>query len=137
MSEYKTIARLATTFTTFIGEVVGFEDGRVMVHWNKEIAHFPQPDRVLWERPEVDLKFACYATPNTTFQTVRNNSITQFTYPGYMSQEAQEFFEDHIIREERDGCAVVGSFIKLADGTITLPSKGDVFVKDSNNIYKK
>ena len=68
---------------------------------------------------------------------VFNTVSKEFTYPGYMSDEAEKFFEGHIIREERDGCAVVGHFIKLADGTTTLPSKGDIFVKDSFNIYKK
>jgi len=53
----------------------------------------------------------------------------EFMYEGYMGQEAQEFFKDHIEREERDGCAVVGHFIQLANGDDHLPNKGDVFIK--------
>ena len=50
-------------------------------------------------------------------------------YQGYMSNDAQTFFGNNVIYEERDGCAVVGAFIKLADGTTKLASKGDAFVK--------
>ena len=57
---------------------------------------------------------------------------TEFTYQGFMSSEAQEFFKGNVIEEQRDGCAVVGSFIKLANGKTTLPSKGDVFIKHLN-----
>lgn len=58
----------------------------------------------------------------------------EFIYPGYMSSEAQEFFKGYIKEEERDGCAVVVSFIKLADGTTKLPSKNDVFIKTQEGI---
>jgi hypothetical protein len=51
-------------------------------------------------------------------------------YPGYMSKEAQEFFKGCVIREEREGCATIGSFIKLASGKTHLPSKGEEFEKD-------
>lgn len=61
----------------------------------------------------------------------------EFIYPGYMSSEAQEFFKGYIEEEERDGCAVVGSFIKLADGTTKLPSKNDVFIKTQEGIEWK
>jgi hypothetical protein len=60
-----------------------------------------------------------------------------FVYPGYLSTEAQEFFKDSIIKEERDGCCVVGTFIKLIDGTTKLPSKGDVFIKTNKGIFHK
>lgn len=66
----------------------------------------------------------------------------KFEYEGYMSTEAQEFFEGFVIREERDGCATVGHFIKLHDGSTILPSKGDKFTKEGTqmfveSIYKK
>ena len=64
------------------------------------------------------------------FTAVQNNV---FQYTGWMSQEAQLFFDGHIIKEERDGVAVVGTFIKLASGKTHLPSKGDVFTKHENN----
>lgn len=56
--------------------------------------------------------------------------MEKLIYPGYMSQEAQEFFKGSVIREEREGCATVGSFIKLASGKTHLPSKGEEFEKD-------
>jgi hypothetical protein len=58
--------------------------------------------------------------------------MKEFTYPGYFCSEAEEFFGDKVIREERDGCAVVGHFIKLMNGRTHLPDKGDVFMKDEN-----
>lgn len=61
-----------------------------------------------------------------------NMMIEEFEYKGFMSSEAQKFFEGNIIREERDGCATVGSFIKLADGKTHLPSKGDKFIKEDD-----
>lgn len=60
----------------------------------------------------------------------------EFTYLGHMSQEAEEFFKDNIIREERDGCAVVGSFIILENGKTILPSKGDKFTKNEQGKIK-
>ena len=57
-----------------------------------------------------------------------------FTYKGYMCKDAQEFFKNFIIEEERQGCAVVGNFIKLKTGNTHLPSKGDKFIKDDNGI---
>lgn len=62
--------------------------------------------------------------------------MIQFIYKGYMCNEAQLFFEGNIISEERDGCAVVGHFIKLSNGTTYLPSKGDIFEKYENKIRK-
>jgi hypothetical protein len=60
-----------------------------------------------------------------------------FEYRGYWSDDAQSFFEDNIITEQRDGCAVVGNFLKLSDGSVCLPSKGDKFIKDKEgNIFK-
>jgi len=56
--------------------------------------------------------------------------MKKLIYPGYMSQEAQDFFKGSVIREEREGCATVGSFIKLASGKTHLPSKGEEFEKD-------
>ena len=55
----------------------------------------------------------------------------EFTYLGFLTDEAVEFFGDKMKREERDGCAVVGTFIKLENGGTCMPSKGDVFVKDN------
>jgi hypothetical protein len=52
-----------------------------------------------------------------------------FKYKGFMCSEAQNFFKGNVIEEERDGCAVVGSFIKLSEGGTHLPSKGDKFKK--------
>jgi len=58
--------------------------------------------------------------------------VEEFEYEGWMSQEARKFFEGNLIREERDGCAVVGSFVKLANGNTHLPSKSDKFKKYEN-----
>ena len=58
--------------------------------------------------------------------------IEEFVYEGWMGQEAQKFFEGNCIREERDGCATVGSFIRLANGKTHLPSKGDKFTSCVN-----
>jgi hypothetical protein len=58
--------------------------------------------------------------------------MEEFIYEGYMSQKAQEFFKDNIEEEQRNGIAVVGSFIKLANGNTHLPNKGDVFTKYTN-----
>lgn len=55
--------------------------------------------------------------------------VEEFEYEGYMSQDAQKFFEGTLITEERDGCAVVGNFVKLASGKTHLPSKSDKFKK--------
>lgn len=55
--------------------------------------------------------------------------MNQFIYEGWMSKEAQEFFKSNSEEEERDGCATVGTFIKLASGKTHLPSKGEVFTK--------
>lgn len=56
--------------------------------------------------------------------------MEKIIYPGYMSREAQEFFKGSVIREQREGCAAVGSFIRLASGKAHLPSKGEEFEKD-------
>jgi hypothetical protein len=58
--------------------------------------------------------------------------MIEFIYPGYMSSEAQDFFKGKIEKEQRDGIAVVGNFIILANGNIHLPNKGDVFTKHEN-----
>ena len=63
--------------------------------------------------------------------------IEEFEYKGFMSTEAQKFFEGNIIREERDGCSTVGSFIQLASGKTHLPSKGDIFIKKDGLIEIK
>lgn len=55
--------------------------------------------------------------------------VKEFEYKGYMSKEAQEFFKDKLITEDRDGCAVFGSFVRLISGKMHLPSKGDKFKK--------
>ena len=60
------------------------------------------------------------------------NIVEEFEYEGYMSQKAQKFFKGNTISEERDGCAVVGTFIKLSNGRTHLPSKGDKFKKYEN-----
>jgi hypothetical protein len=64
------------------------------------------------------------------FTAVQNNV---FQYAGWMSQEAQIFFDGYTITEDRDGIPTVGTFIKLASGKAHLPSKGDVFTKHENN----
>jgi len=56
--------------------------------------------------------------------------MKEFQYKGYFCNEAQEFFKDNVIEEERDGCAVVGHFVKLENGKTHLPSKGDKFIKN-------
>lgn len=58
--------------------------------------------------------------------------VEEFEYPGYMSQDAQDFFEGKYIMEQRDGCAVAGSFITLSNGDTHLPSKRDKFKKYEN-----
>ncbi len=60
--------------------------------------------------------------------------MEKFIYEGYMSQEAQDFFKDNIKTEQRDGIAVIGSFVKLANGDTHLPNKGDVFTKHENGV---
>ena len=59
----------------------------------------------------------------------RNKMKEEFVYEGWMGREAQKFFEGSRITEERDGCATVGSFIRLSNGKMHLPSKGDKFTK--------
>jgi hypothetical protein len=56
--------------------------------------------------------------------------MNKFKYKGYFCSEAEAFFGNKIIREERDGCAVVGQFIKLENGKTHLLSKNDEFEKD-------
>tara|TARA_R110000851_G_scaffold30681_1_gene83628 strand:- start:254 stop:460 length:207 start_codon:yes stop_codon:yes gene_type:complete len=58
--------------------------------------------------------------------------VKEFEYQGYMCQEAQTFFEGKLTKEERDGCAVVGSFVELSNGKTHLPSKSDKFKKCEN-----
>lgn len=53
----------------------------------------------------------------------------KFEYKGYLCSEAQRFFGDNVISEQRDGCAVVGNFVKLSNGKTRLASKGDKFIK--------
>lgn len=65
------------------------------------------------------------------------NFNNEFVYEGYMSSKAQEFFRGNYITEQRDGCATVGSFIKLENGKIHLPSKGDIFTKSETGITVK
>jgi hypothetical protein len=56
-----------------------------------------------------------------------------FTYPGFMSKEAQEFFSDKAFREAHPNVeGASGTFIKLSTGETHLPSKGETFVKDKN-----
>lgn len=59
--------------------------------------------------------------------------MKKLIYPGYMSQECKNFFGDDLVSEEREGCAVVGHFVKLKDNTTRMPSKGDVFIKDNDS----
>ena len=61
-----------------------------------------------------------------------NKEVDEFIYKGYFCDEAEEFFKGNVIKEERDGVAVVGHFIVLANGNTHLPSKGDKFIKDSS-----
>ena len=51
-----------------------------------------------------------------------------------MSQEAEDFFSQHTITEQRAGMGVAGTFVRLSSGRVHLPSKGDVFVKDGASI---
>lgn len=60
------------------------------------------------------------------------NIVEEFEYEGYMSQKAQEFFKGKLNEEQRDGIAVVGSFVVLENGNTHLPSKGDIFRKYEN-----
>lgn len=55
--------------------------------------------------------------------------IEEFEYKGYMCSNAQKFFKGKLIVEERDGCNVVGNFVKLSNGKTHLPSKSDKFKK--------
>jgi hypothetical protein len=56
----------------------------------------------------------------------------EFIYPGFLTSEAITFFGDKRKSEERDECAVVGTFIELENGKTRMPSKGDIFIKDEN-----
>lgn len=58
--------------------------------------------------------------------------MEEFKYKGYMCDDAENFFEGKVISEQRDGCAVVGHFVKLGNGNTHLPSKGEIFKKDQN-----
>ena len=60
---------------------------------------------------------------------IHGETEIELTYKGYMDSDAQTFFGDKVVYEERDGCSVVGAFIKMTDGTTKLASKGDAFVK--------
>jgi hypothetical protein len=62
--------------------------------------------------------------------------IEKFKYKGYMCREAQIFFKNKIISEQRDGCATVGHFIKLSNNVTYLPSKNDKFIKYENGSIK-
>ena len=59
-------------------------------------------------------------------------NFEEFEYKGYMSKEAELFFGCKLLVEERDGCAVVGHFVEMADGRIHMPSKNDVFTKNDD-----
>jgi len=59
----------------------------------------------------------------------------QFTYQGYMSNDAQEFFKDYLIQEQRQGIAVVGFWVKTADGNTIMLQKGLTFIKDNKGLY--
>lgn len=56
-----------------------------------------------------------------------------FCYKGYMSKEAEEFFGENLLKEQREGVAVMGYFVKLSNGQTHMPSKGDVFKKYYND----
>jgi hypothetical protein len=61
----------------------------------------------------------------------------KFTYPGYMSKEAQDFFKDNSFEEPHPNVeGVSGTFVYLSDGTTHLPSKGETFVKDEHGKIK-
>jgi hypothetical protein len=60
----------------------------------------------------------------------------EFVYPGFLSDEAVAFFGDKRKSEERDGCAVVGTFIELENGETCMPSKRDVFSKNKDGNIK-
>jgi len=65
-------------------------------------------------------------------------TVEEYEYKGYMSDAALKFFGDKLISEERDGCAVVGHFLKLSNGSIHMPSRHDKFEKyEDGNITLK
>jgi len=68
-------------------------------------------------------------TKEDTKHYTEYRKMEKLEYKGYMSSEAQEFFEGNIITEQRDGLAVIGHFVKLSNGETCLPSKGDIFTK--------
>lgn len=61
--------------------------------------------------------------------------MNQFTYQGYMSKEAQEFFHDHLIQEQREGLAVIGYWVKTVDGNTHMLERGLTFIKDTKGIH--
>lgn len=57
----------------------------------------------------------------------------EFTYLGYMGKEAQEFFKEHSFEEKHPNVpGVSGTFVTLKNGSIHLPYKGEVFIKNSD-----
>jgi len=58
-----------------------------------------------------------------------------FTYQGYMSNEATQFFGKYLIQEQRDGLAVVGFWAKLANGNTQMLEKGLSFTKNKKGIH--
>ena len=52
--------------------------------------------------------------------------VKEFEYQGYMCQEAQTFFEGKLTKEERDGCAVVGSFVELSNDKFKKCENGSI-----------
>ena len=49
-----------------------------------------------------------------------------------MSRDSIKFYGNNLIREQRDGIAVVGFFVKLSNGETHMPNKGDHFKKFEN-----
>ena len=52
-----------------------------------------------------------------------------------MDEESEEFFGEYLISEERDGCAVVGFFVKMVNGEIVMLEKNLSFCKTDKGIH--
>ena len=61
--------------------------------------------------------------------------MNEFTYQGYMSKEAQEFFNEYLIHEQREDIPVTGFWVKTTDGKTIMLEKNLTFIKDQNGLY--
>lgn len=82
-------------------------------------------------------RFGLDAMPLSTYREYQDHLVT-LKFGGW-NLESMRFFEGSIEREERDGCAAVGSFIRLADGSCVLPRPNDVYrrVEDGIQLIKR